>query len=109
MVKLTGTSLRACALDADCWTVSTFNVAVTTDAEKARTCCMYQGVTALASGTTDEIAAGDVVLAEFKSMGLPIVLQEAVNYCSYNYTNMYTVVLGGGVTVANNVITFPAA
>ena len=113
MVKLSVTTyFRGCEKDADCWTVSTTPVmaAITTDLDKAKSCCMYFGVTAVPSGSTTEIAAGETLFTSYKTAGFPIVVGEATKYCNRDYTDTYTDALAKtGVTVVDNVITYPAA
>ena len=109
MVKVEGTSKRGCDVDADCWTASTtapIQSAITTDADKAKSCCMYIGITAIASGSTTEIASGDDLLAKIKAKGLPVVVGEATKYCDNNYTDIYTDAITDGATVDGTSITY---
>jgi hypothetical protein len=71
MTKLSNTNLKACTADADCYAADTATspdlVLLSTDAEKAKACCMAFGMLTLSSGTTAQIAIGDAVIAAFKT------------------------------------------
>ena len=61
-VKYTGTKELSCEKDADCYVMwaNAGVTAATTPAEKEKRCCRHIGVVAEPTGTTTQIAAGNL-------------------------------------------------
>ena len=111
MATLSNAINRTCKVDDDCYTASVATtpdqVLLVTDAEKSKACCMIFGVVAVPTGTTAEIAIGDVALKDYTDAGLSKTVGEATKYCNQDYPVTFTdIEKVVGVTNADGLVTF---